>query len=50
MSFAMLEMITVLATLVRAFRLRPVEGFRPDIQPNISNRPRHGLPLMVEAG
>lgn len=48
MSFAMLEMTTVVATLARAFRLRPVEGFKPDIQPNISNRPRHGLPLRIE--
>ncbi|QGM97126.1 cytochrome P450 [Methylocystis parvus] len=47
MSFAMLEMTTVLATLVRACVFKTVEGFKPDLQPNISNRPRRGLPLIV---
>ncbi|WP_442755511.1 cytochrome P450 [Methylocystis sp. JAN1] len=47
MSLAMLEMTTALATLVRGFVFKPVPGFRPDIQPNISTRPRYGLPLIV---
>jgi cytochrome P450 len=48
MSLAMLEMTTVLATLVRAFSFRPIEGFKPELAPNISTRPKYGLPLLVE--
>jgi cytochrome P450 len=48
MNFAMLEMTTVLATLVREFRFRTVPGFRPQVAPSPTLRPRGGLPLFVE--
>lgn len=48
MSFAMLEMTTILATLARDFRFTTVPGFRPEVAPNITLRPKHGLPLRVE--
>jgi cytochrome P450 len=48
MSFAMLEMTTILATLVRDFRFAAVPGFRPGVAPNITLRPKGGLPLRVE--
>jgi cytochrome P450 len=48
MSFAMLEATTIIATLVRDFKLRTVAGFHPELAPNVSLRPRHGLPLLIE--
>lgn len=48
MSFAMLEMTTILATLARDFRFTTVPGFRPEVAPNITLRPKDGLPLRVE--
>jgi cytochrome P450 len=48
MSFAMLEATTIIATLVRNFKLHTVTGFRPELAPNVSLRPRHGLPLLIE--
>jgi cytochrome P450 len=48
MSFAMLEMTTILATLIRAFRFKNVPGHRPEIAPNVTLRPRGGLPLLIE--
>jgi cytochrome P450 len=48
MSFAMLEMTTILATLIREFRFRAVAGFRPRVVFNMTLRPRDGLPLVIE--
>ncbi|PWB82294.1 MAG: cytochrome P450 [Methylocystaceae bacterium] len=48
MSFAMLEITTILATLARDFRFTTVPGFRPEVAPNITLRPKGGLPLRVE--
>ncbi|WP_330083780.1 cytochrome P450 [Methylocystis iwaonis] len=47
MSFAMLEMTAILATLVRDFRFTTVEGHRLELAPDFTTRPRGGLPLWV---
>jgi cytochrome P450 len=46
--FAMLEATVILATLVRAFRFRPVAGHRPHPLARVTLRPRGGMPLYVE--
>lgn len=48
MSFAMLEMTTILASLVRDFRFATVPGHRMTLAPTITIRPKDGLPLLVE--
>jgi cytochrome P450 len=48
-SLAMIETAVILATLLRAFRFRPVPGHRPRPFPRISLRPRGGMPLFIEA-
>jgi cytochrome P450 len=47
MSFAMLEMTAILATLVRDFRLDTVPGHRLELEPSLTTRPKGGLPLFV---
>jgi len=47
-SFAMLEMIAVLATLVRSFRFATVPGHRVELMPSVTVRPKGGLPLLIE--
>jgi len=47
-SFAMLEATVILATLVRAFRLRPVAGHKPKPVARVSLRLHDGMPLRVE--
>ncbi|QGM97122.1 cytochrome P450 [Methylocystis parvus] len=49
MSFAMLEMTTILAALIRDFRFTPVPGPRIELSPDFTLRPKGGLPLFVEA-
>jgi cytochrome P450 len=46
--FAMLEATVILATLVRAFRFRPMAGHRPHPLARVTLRPRGGMPLYVE--
>src|SRR5262245_33370902 len=46
-SFAMLEATVILATLVRAFRLRPVAGHKPKPVARVSLRLHGGMPLHV---
>jgi len=48
-SFAMLEATVILATLVRAFRLRAIPGHKPKPVARVSLRPQGGMPLYVEA-
>jgi cytochrome P450 len=48
-TFAMLEATVVLATLVRACRLRPLPGHKPKPVARISLRPQGGMPLLVDA-
>ena len=48
-TFAMLEATVVLATLVRAFRLRPLPGHKPKPVARVSLRPQGGMPLLIEA-
>jgi cytochrome P450 len=47
-SFAMIEIVAILATLVRAFRFLPVPGHRPKPIARISLRVQGGMPLYVE--
>jgi cytochrome P450 len=47
MSFAMLEMVTILATLVRDFRFEPVEGPHIELAPDFTTRAKGGLPVRV---
>ena len=48
MTFAMLEMMTILATLAREFRFRTVPGHRLELDPSFATRARGGLPLLIE--
>jgi cytochrome P450 len=48
MNFAMLEMVAILATLVRDFRLESVPGHRLELEPSFTTRPKGGLPVFVE--
>jgi cytochrome P450 len=47
-SFAMIEATVVLAILVRAFRFKPVTGYRPRPIARVTLRPRGGMPLYLE--
>lgn len=47
--FAMLEMTTILATLVRDFRFKPVPGHRLELDIRFTTRPKGGLPLLIES-
>lgn len=47
MGFAMLEMVAILATLVREFRFTAVEGYRLKLAPDFTTRAKGGLPLHV---
>lgn len=47
MGFALLEMATILATLVRAFRFETVPGHRLELAPTFTTRPKGGLPLLI---
>jgi len=49
-SFAMTEMMLVLATLAQRYRLRPVPGHKVEPQGLISLRPRYGLKMTVIEG
>jgi cytochrome P450 len=46
-SFAILEIVVVLATLVRAFRFYPVPGHKPKPIARVSLRVQGGMPLLV---
>jgi cytochrome P450 len=48
MNFAMLEIVTVLATLARKFRFSPAPGFQLELSTHVTLRSKHGLPLRVE--
>lgn len=48
MNFAMLEIVTVLATLVRQFKFSPVPDFKLELTTHVTLRSKHGLPLVVE--
>ena len=48
MSFAMLEMTTLLASFVRAFRFSTVPGHRLAIDARFTTRPKGGMPLLIE--
>jgi cytochrome P450 len=48
-SFALLETTTILATLIRAFRFRPVPGLHPRPKAAITLRPDENLKLFVES-
>jgi cytochrome P450 len=45
--FATTEAVLVLAAACQRFRFAPKPGFRLELWPNITLRPRHGLPLVV---
>lgn len=47
MGFAMLEMATILATLVRDFRFETVPGRRLELAPVFTTRPKGALPLIL---
>jgi cytochrome P450 len=48
MSFAMLEMTTLLATIVREFRFSTAPGHRLAIDTRFLTRPKGGMPLLIE--
>ncbi|WP_426957358.1 cytochrome P450 [Muricoccus radiodurans] len=48
LTFAMLEAVAILATLLPALRLRPPSGFTPGLQMRITLRPAPGMPMRLE--
>lgn len=49
MAFANLEMQIVMASTLRRFRLRLCPDARVDLEPLVTLRPRHGMPMTVSA-
>lgn len=47
-SFAWMEGVLVLATLAQAWRLRLVAGHPVELQPIVTLRPKHGMPMVLE--
>ncbi len=47
-NFAMLEMTTILATLVRGFRFKPAPGHQVALASHLTLRAKNGLPLVIE--
>jgi cytochrome P450 len=47
MNFAMLEMVTILATLTRAFRFETIPGHKLTLSPSFTLRPKGGLPVLA---
>jgi len=45
----MLEAAVILATLVRAFRLRAVPGHKPRPIARVTLRPQGGMPIYIES-
>lgn len=48
MGFAMLEAVLILATLLRAVRLRLRPGWEPELKMRVTLRPAAGMPMTVE--
>lgn len=46
--FAWMEAMLLLATIAQRWRLRAVPGHRVDVQPLITLRPLHGMPMIAE--
>ena len=46
--FAWMEGILVLATLAQQWRMRLTPGYREDLWPVVTLRPRHGMPMLFE--
>lgn len=46
--FANLEMLIVLASIVRRFRVHLAAGARVEAEPLVTLRPRHGMPMLIE--
>jgi len=46
--FAWMEGILILATLARKWKLRLAPGFRAELWPAVTLRPRHGMPMILE--
>jgi cytochrome P450 len=47
-NFAMLEIVTILATLMREFRFSPASGFKLELSTHVTLRAKGGLPLTIE--
>ncbi len=45
--FAMMEAVLSVATVMQRFRLAAVPGYKLDILPSVTLRPRNGLPMIV---
>ncbi len=46
-SFAMIEMVLLLATVAQQFRLTLAPGHAIELWPTVTLHPRHGLPMMI---
>jgi cytochrome P450 len=46
--FAWMEGVLILAALAQQWRMRLVPGYRPELWPVITLRPRHGMPIILE--
>lgn len=47
--FAWTEAILIIATLAARWRMRVAQGFTPELQPRITLRPKHGIPVTLYA-
>lgn len=47
-AFAMMEMQVILPMILRAAELQAVPGFKLELEPSITLRPKHGLPMKLE--
>ena len=45
--FATMEAVLIVASVVQRYRLAAVPGYKLDILPSVTLRPRHGLPMIV---
>ncbi|MGI9508735.1 MAG: cytochrome P450 [Geminicoccaceae bacterium] len=48
-SFALAEAVIVLASLINVFDVEPIEGHVLKLDPNVTLRPKNGLPMTVRA-
>ena len=46
-AFAQMEMTVILAMAAQRFRLRMPAGFTPEVEPLVTLRARHGMPMLL---
>jgi cytochrome P450 len=46
--FAMMEAVLLLATIAQKFKFQIAPGYRVDVQPTVTLRPRNGIPMILK--